>query len=94
MQYVPTTLSLSHSLVRLPLLSVSDIVELDVPVRRVGGHDDPPGPDRAVPTKKNRGGRGARSPRDDLSSEEKRAGTLSACGREKSRHPLSASGGV
>lgn len=42
------SLSLSHyhHHRRLPLLSVSDIVELDVPVRRVGGHDNPPGSDR------------------------------------------------
>lgn len=37
-------LSVLYVLSSLPFLSVSDIVELDVPVRRVGGHDNPLGP--------------------------------------------------
>lgn len=44
-RYAPAvSLSLFHILLSLPFLPVSDIVELDVSVRRVSGHVNPPGP--------------------------------------------------
>lgn len=47
-----SSLPASISYYRLPLLPVSDIVKLDVPVGRVGGHDDPPGLELGQTTKK------------------------------------------